>query len=173
MSVERLARCIVPVIAAAAPLLAIAGSWLIGPNAQPSSAAAASAATLTTSPATPRPSGDQLEAAAYAADLSSQPLTGCPFEVATAGHARPALPQPPTKPTVTAGELKLTAIVSGREVLAVLNGKLHRVGDQVGTGWTIDSIDPNAGTVTLRHAELGTQQFSVHPKSTGASPAAR
>lgn len=44
---------------------------------------------------------------------------------------------------------ELTSIVTGRETLAVINGKPHRVGDRVADDRTLAEIDAPGGTVTL------------------------
>lgn len=43
----------------------------------------------------------------------------------------------------------LTAIINGREVMAVVNGKPRRVGDFLPNGWQIESIEPQSERVML------------------------
>jgi len=47
----------------------------------------------------------------------------------------------------------LTSIVKSRENMAVVNGKLRRIGDEVMPGWKALSIDPPAGVVELSRGQ--------------------
>lgn len=55
-------------------------------------------------------------------------------------------------PTLTPPPMGVSSIMATKsQPLAVVGGKLLRVGDEVCPGWKIGGIDPDAGTVTLQH----------------------
>jgi len=45
--------------------------------------------------------------------------------------------------------IELSAVMGGRQPVAVIDGRLQRVGDEVAAGWTIHSIDALARTVII------------------------
>ncbi|HRJ49548.1 MAG TPA: hypothetical protein PKU91_03380, partial [Phycisphaerales bacterium] len=57
--------------------------------------------------------------------------------------------------------LRLSSIASGRDLVAVINGAVRRVGDSVGDDWTIERIDHSTGTVTIEHASGATETISL------------
>lgn len=57
--------------------------------------------------------------------------------------------------------LRLSSIASGRDLVAVINGSVRRVGDSVGDDWTIERIDHITGTVTIEHASGATETISL------------
>lgn len=57
--------------------------------------------------------------------------------------------------------LRLSSIASGRDVVAVINGAVRRVGDSVGGEWTIERIDHSAGTVTIEHPSGATETIAI------------
>jgi hypothetical protein len=55
-------------------------------------------------------------------------------------------------PTLTPPPMGVSSIMATKtQPLAVVGGKLLRVGDEVCPGWKISGIDPDAGTVSLQH----------------------
>lgn len=154
-------------LAATGPVLAIAAIASLHPVIEPRSAGAALAAPsdAAAAPIAAPASAAQQAAQDYAEHLRGQRLAASPFHHPVID--RPA-PQP-TKPVAVAPQLvprakvefKLSAIVGGRETIAVLNGKVRRKGDDVGQGWIVQSIDREAGLVTLRHPQEGTQELTL------------
>jgi hypothetical protein len=50
----------------------------------------------------------------------------------------------------TAAQFTLTTIMATRDgAIAVIGGRVCRIGDTLGDGWKIESIDPDAGVVVL------------------------
>ncbi len=65
-------------------------------------------------------------------------------------------PQPRGKPAVTLGGV----MGSGSRAVALINGTLHSVGDDVGGGWAIEAIDVNTQSVTLVHTDGARHKLS-------------
>ncbi len=55
---------------------------------------------------------------------------------------------PPPAPTFA-----LSGVMNSRPPIAVIDGDVHRVGDDLANGWRIQSIDAKTLAVTLRHAD--------------------
>lgn len=55
-------------------------------------------------------------------------------------------PAPPALPSFA-----LNGIMNGRPPIAVIDGQVHQVGDDLGEGWRIESIDARSLSVLLRH----------------------
>lgn len=68
-------------------------------------------------------------------------------------HRSAAPPSPseiPGVPMVDVAEFRLTSIATGaRELMAVIDGRVRRVGEEVRDGWKVESIDKIAQTVTF------------------------
>ncbi len=52
-------------------------------------------------------------------------------------------------------DFRLTAVVSGRRTIAMINGKACVAGTSLGDGWIVQRIDPDSQSVTIRHHLLG------------------
>ncbi|HHN78036.1 MAG TPA: hypothetical protein ENK11_05095 [Phycisphaerales bacterium] len=52
-------------------------------------------------------------------------------------------------------DFRLTAVVSGRRTVAMINGKACTDGASLGDGWIVQRIDPDSQSVTIRHHLLG------------------
>lgn len=77
-----------------------------------------------------------------------------------AGVATPA-PEPSVE---RPANMTLTSImVAGEQPVAVVMGKLRRLGDEIAAGWKLDSIDASAGVVTLRHISGQTWVLQLNP----------
>lgn len=143
-----------------APVVAVLALKFFASGAGPQSAGAAVAHLDSPSKQKVRPvvAPGSEAAARYADLLQYEPGLASPFAVpdvapepiAAVPAARPAERREDPRP-----ELKVTAIAGGREVMAVVNGKVRRPGEAVASGWAVEAIDADAGTVTFRHAELG------------------
>lgn len=90
--------------------------------------------------------------AAYAA-LGADPGEN-PFLDADAGDvAAPIAEAPRAEPDP---DVALTSVMAGRRgAVAILNGKPRQIGDTLGNGWSVATIDPAAGVVTLRRESDG------------------
>ncbi len=55
-------------------------------------------------------------------------------------------PEPPAPPTFV-----LSGVMNGKPPIAVIDGQVHQVGDRLGEGWRIISIDARSLNVLLRH----------------------
>jgi hypothetical protein len=49
-------------------------------------------------------------------------------------------------------DVEVTSLTEGREKIAIINGKVMRIGEAVLEGWTLASIDVNSQSVLLRHS---------------------
>jgi len=69
---------------------------------------------------------------------------------------------PAPVPDVVAPVVELSSIFVSRDgPIAVIAGRLRRVGDEVEPGWSLVSIDHDAGTVTLGHASGKRHEVSL------------
>ncbi|MEK6703297.1 MAG: hypothetical protein AABZ53_13620 [Planctomycetota bacterium] len=100
-------------------------------------------------PVARRPQDDL--ARAITATLTN-PLGPCPLFVPEI-HRTAAPPSPsdiPGIPMVAVADFRLTSIATGgRELMAVIDGRVRRIGDEVREGWKVESIDRVAQTVTF------------------------
>lgn len=62
--------------------------------------------------------------------------------------AAPVQQPAPTPPTFV-----LSGVMNGRPPIAVIDGNVHRPGDDLGGGWSVESIDARKLLVTLRHTD--------------------
>ncbi|GJM18830.1 MAG: hypothetical protein DHS20C14_10430 [Phycisphaeraceae bacterium] len=63
----------------------------------------------------------------------------------------------------TTSGVRFTAIYStGERLLAVIDGRSWRIGNQVSPGWVIDQISPATQQVRLRHTSGATETLSLH-----------
>lgn len=148
-----------------APVLLVQAARLVtgaGTAASPSSAVAATAVPMPEAPRTKPLSPQQADALKFirasaakaaiiedgpmdrAPDAQPEPTTTAALALPSTPPARPVTPAHPKAPTVV-----LTAIVTGRNPLAVINGGIFKVGDEIAPGWRIQRIDANNLTVTL------------------------
>lgn len=52
----------------------------------------------------------------------------------------------------------LDGMMGGEEPVAIIDGRVRRLGDEIGDGWLIAAIDPEARTVTLKMSD-GTERI--------------
>lgn len=155
------------ILPAAGPVAVVLALRMLAPIAgpQPASAAAATSDPAAVPPSAAVYSPGQVEAARHAAARVIEVGMPSPFilpEVPrpSAGATIPPVHQPVASPQPRA-EFRLSAIIGGRETVAVINGKVRRVGEEPAPGWKVESIDANGGKVTLRHGELGSLAVSL------------
>jgi hypothetical protein len=101
--------------------------------------------------------GDQVKAARWLAGVERARADRSPMLHAEAPAVPAASASAPAAVVVvdeTLPKVTLTAVLSreGREI-ALLNGRMHRVGDEVLPGWTVESIDSRGVSVTLKSRE--------------------
>jgi hypothetical protein len=76
--------------------------------------------------------------------------------------AKPATPNERFTDAMTAFKsFELTSILIGRETLAVIGGRPHKVGDSLKSGWKIIIIDSASSTVQLQHEVAGSQILKI------------
>lgn len=69
------------------------------------------------------------------------------------------------EPTLRATESSVTSILKASgQTIAMIGGKLRRVGDRLSDGWAVKEIDPDAGSVTLVHMSGQTKQLLLRKK---------
>lgn len=98
----------------------------------------------------PKPTPQQTAALEHAKLVLAAPIDDTPFHFApptaviTESGETESMPANPT-------DYRLTSITgSGRTVLAIVNGKVRRVGDQLAPGVVLESIDADSRTITIR-----------------------
>ena len=89
----------------------------------------------------------QSRAAGNEPDWTTKPA----FYASPAVSATPSLPDLPVNPAdlERVPDFLLTGVMDGRTPMAVINGRLLRVGEMVAPGWALNAIDPATLTVTL------------------------
>ncbi|MGQ0627526.1 MAG: hypothetical protein ACT4PL_05420 [Phycisphaerales bacterium] len=85
----------------------------------------------------------------------ASPMDAAPAPaVATISPDRPIIVVRDETPTKPAGELRLGGIMgTGESALAMVNGKVRRIGDEIEPGWRLTAIDAQAFTLTLTGPE--------------------
>lgn len=69
------------------------------------------------------------------------------------------------EPALRATETSVTSILkSNGQLIAMIGGKLRRVGDRLSDGWSIKEIDADEGTVMLVHVSGHTKTLSLRSK---------
>lgn len=89
-------------------------------------------------------------------ELREQPASSLssPFYQRPVLEEEPAVLAPPVQQTApTAPAFVLSGVMNGRPPIAVIDGNVHRPGDDLGGGWSIESIDARKLLVTLRHTD--------------------
>lgn len=145
-------------LAGIAPLVALGALRLLGGGAGPASVSAQpvelAPAPVAASRAEPTEASERLVALRRAHVASAEPLGSpiLPPIEETADELFPEFEAPvgdgPGRPMVT-----VTSIISGPRPMAVINGELRHVGDDLGEGWIITEINPAAGAVIVAHPE--------------------
>lgn len=85
--------------------------------------------------------------------FASSPVLTRRREVVENTTPTPDLPNPDSEPPdVTPPSAALTSVMAaGEHAIAVIDGKVRRIGDAVAPGWKVSAIDRAAGTATLVH----------------------
>ena len=74
-----------------------------------------------------------------------------PFYQNTVSAPEPAVASTPAGPAPPI--FVLSGVMLGRPPIAVIDGEIHRPGDDLGDGWSIESIDGRKLIVMLRHVD--------------------
>lgn len=148
-----------PVLLVQAARLATGAGTAAGPAHASAAATFAPPEALPARPLTPQQAGALAfirDTAAKAAIIEGGPMDRAPDAAPTPAATTPTVtvaPAPTPRATAPAGPkapaVVLTAIVTGRNPLAVINGGIFKVGDEVAAGWRIERIDANDLTVIL------------------------
>lgn len=155
---EPLLRKHAPLAAGLAPIASVALAMFIGPALGPATTLANDAEEdAPTAPAL-EPLAPKVIAARDAAQRAlAEPMGTSPFARAAAlpSNDRDNAPAPAAT-TAETPAFAVSAILADRKggpAIAVVNGKVRRVGDAVAPGWTVASIDAAAGEVALTGPE--------------------
>lgn len=71
----------------------------------------------------------------------------------------------PTSQRLRSTESTVTSILkSNGQMIAMIGGKLRRVGDRLSDGWSVKNIDADEGTVLLVHVSGYTKSLSLRKK---------
>lgn len=69
------------------------------------------------------------------------------------------------EPALRSTESSVTSILkSNGQMIAMIGGKLRRVGDRLSDGWSVKNIDADEGTVLLAHVSGYTKSLSLRKK---------
>lgn len=148
------------VIAAVVPMFGVAAGVLLapGPRAVVAAADAQRPELVAAVPGPPKLDLRQSAAVVYARALRDSAGTiESPFFTLKDASDAAVLVQTPTAPADERPipTFVLTSVVRGTTPMAVIDGRLRRVGDLAQDGWTVEQIDPDAGTVRLTHPSRG------------------
>jgi hypothetical protein len=58
-------------------------------------------------------------------------------------------------------DVEVTSLAEGREKIAIINGKVIRIGEPVLEGWTLASIDVTSQSVLLRHTTGVEHEYQI------------
>ncbi len=157
------------------PSLGVLGARTLLPSRGPSQAAAAQPVGTVTAAAPSRMEkannlGAQDQAFLdYIAASTSMRIERSPI---AQRHSKNSDDRPPTITTSQEGEPELsptessvTSILKANgQLIAMIGGKLRRVGDRLSGGWSIKDIDADGGTVTVVHISGHTKTVSLRKK---------
>lgn len=151
----------------ATPLVVLAVLRAVVPGVGPVSARAANpvSANQTEEPAVP-PRDISVDPRVLEAirELDRAPLGSSPLiapQIRTAGVDAPT---PVYIPAATGGfvrEFNLSSIVGGRTAVAVIDGQLRKVGDDLGGGWSVQSIDSTTKDVVIAGPDNATKTLTL------------
>jgi len=111
---------------------------------------------LVSAPATPSLTPEQVAAAEY---LSSAQLSGhgSPMAKPVAPKIEPVVEvrvTPPTPKVDPTDDLGLSSVMGkGQRAVALISGRIYRIGDEVREGWTLTAVDVQSRTATLTHGD--------------------
>ncbi|MCB9846458.1 MAG: hypothetical protein H6811_10800 [Phycisphaeraceae bacterium] len=57
--------------------------------------------------------------------------------------------------------VEVSSIIGGPHPVAVIEGTLHSIGDEIGNGWVLSEIDPDGPMIAFRHVQSG-QTYTLH-----------
>lgn len=101
-------------------------------------------------PLAPRTPQDSAKALAAINDLRSNPVGPSPFVSQVPRALTKIVMTTPEVVQTKAREFSLTSIAGGsRQSIAMIDGTVRRVGDDLGDGWTVSVIEHASGTVVL------------------------
>ncbi len=112
---------------------------------------------------------DGKQRAIVGAAVSIDEVAPSPFRVEQTDDAEiiELLDAPPEAETVStlpaAPDFHLSAVISGRRTVAIINGKACIVGSSLGDGWVVGTINPDTQQIVIHHQILGKMTLSMRP----------
>lgn len=96
--------------------------------------------------------------------LDRQPLGPSPFSAP--GRVRVVEPSTPDAPAPRQTPkfepvFQLTSVIGGQRPMAIIDGTVRRTGDDIGQGWSVQSIDATSKSVTLAGPNSGSMTLSL------------
>ncbi|HLO42083.1 MAG TPA: hypothetical protein VK176_13740 [Phycisphaerales bacterium] len=172
---RRAASCVTLVLQVVAPALLVAGIRAISIHGGPARASAAPGALQRDQPAPAGPeevlslSDGEIDQLRLASTLSATPISRNPFvsSAIKSGEVdiKTLLVEEPTEDERPAAieipEIELTSIADGREKIAVINGRVSRIGDTILDGWTLREIDAGDQFIVLHHSTGVEQEYAL------------
>jgi hypothetical protein len=157
------------VMAALLPTAAVVGARLAWPVEGPTAARAASPASAPSEPVVWQRqewSAAQNEAQAKATAALAAAVGPTPFPPPTPLATKVGRPVEPQTPLARrAADFSLTSILNGQQPVAIVNGKVCRVGGKIvsksGDTWVVTAIDASGGTVEVENAAVGTLELRL------------
>lgn len=154
---EPLLRKHAPLAAGLAPIASVALAMFIGPALGPATIRADDADNAADAALALEPLPAKVIAARDAAQRAlAEPMGASPFARGAALSSNAGDDAPATTSASEAPAFAVSAILADRKggpAIAVVNGKVRRVGDVAAPGWTVASIDAAAGEVALTGPE--------------------
>lgn len=147
---------------AALPVVAVLAFGLLLPVRGPAKAKAATVPESEPRAIKAKPALDQALFALVNAEMS-QPFAGSPMlAVAGPSLAEPEFHVDESEPVaqvhaIRTPDLSVSAIMNARgNTVAVINSKIRHAGDDLGDGWSVESINPADSNVVIRHTSGAT-----------------
>jgi hypothetical protein len=86
------------------------------------------------------------------AEIAARELGASPIEnPEPPAELEVAVIEPVVKASVPEPTIRLTGFFAGREVMATLNGKVRRIGDEIESGWKLVEINRAENSVVVEH----------------------
>ena len=156
-------------MAAFLPTAAVVGAKLVWPAEGPTFARAA---VVSATPSEPiawtnyELTASQKDALAKSKDALASVVGPTPFPTPTPVATKAGKPTEPQTPLARrAADFSVTSILNGHQPVAIVNGKVCRVGGKIvskaGDTWVVTSIDAAGGKVEVENAAVGTLELRL------------
>lgn len=144
------------IVGAAIPVLGFVVMWLgagkLGPREARANAAAATEPVVVEIPTLARVDERERQIRTAMVEIAAKPLGASPIEnPQPPAEGEVVVAEPVEKPSVPEPTIRLTGFFAGREMMATLNGKVRRIGDEIEPGWKLVEINRAENSVVVEH----------------------